>query len=155
MVKIAIKSENITPYGGIFHVMDAFSKLGLGKLIESTLGQRGNTGKAFQYRDILSSIFYSYLCGADCLEDINKLAPQFSMTPCMTRWGLKKLRTDDEIYTSKISGKEYKFNTAERLNQLLLTMTGSHPKKRLLPFTISVVKARRTSMCKTMILPLL
>src|SRR5574344_377007 len=122
MVKIAIKSENITPYGGIFHVMDTFSKLGLGKLIESTLGQRENTGKAFLYSDILSSIFYSYLCGADCLEDINRLAPQFSMTPCMTRWGLKKLRTDDEIYTSKISGKEYKFNTAERLNQLLLKM---------------------------------
>lgn len=129
MAKIAIKSENITPYGGIFHVMDTFSKLGLGKLIESTLGQRGNTGKAFQYSDILSSIFYSYLCGADCLEDINTLAPQFSMAPCTVHpssdtvgRGLKELRTDNEIYTSKISGKEYKFNTAERLNQLLLKM---------------------------------
>ena len=129
MAKIAIKSENITPYGGIFHVMDTFSKLGLGKLIESTLGQRGNTGKAFQYSDILSSVFYSYLCGADCLEDINTLAPQFSMAPCTVHpssdtvgRGLKELRTDNEIYTSKISGKEYKFNTAERLNQLLLKM---------------------------------
>ena len=36
--------------------------------------------------------------------------------------GLKELRTDNEIYTSEISGKEYKFNTAEKLNQLLLRM---------------------------------
>ena len=129
MAKVAIKSENITPYGGIFHVMDTFSKLGLGKLIESTLGQRGTTGKAFQYSDILSSVFYSYLCGADSLEDINTLSPQFSMAPGTVHpssdtvgRGLKELRTDNEIYTSEISGKEYKFNTAEKLNQLLLRM---------------------------------
>jgi hypothetical protein len=82
MAKVVIKSENITPYGGIFYVMDIFSKLGLGKLIESTLGQRGNTGKSFQYSEILSSVFYSYFCGADYLEDINTLAPQFSLEPC-------------------------------------------------------------------------
>ena len=39
MAKIAIKSENITPYGFFFYVMDTFSKHGFGKLIETTLGQ--------------------------------------------------------------------------------------------------------------------
>ena len=39
MAKVAIKSENITPYGIFFYVMDTFSKHGFGKLIESTLGQ--------------------------------------------------------------------------------------------------------------------
>jgi hypothetical protein len=62
MTKVAIKSENITSYGGIFHVMDTFSKLGLGKLIDSTLGQRGNTGKAFQYSDILFSFSIASFC---------------------------------------------------------------------------------------------
>jgi hypothetical protein len=131
MTKVAIKSENITSFGGIFHVMDTFSKTGLGKLIESTLGQRGSTGKAFQYSDILSSVFYSYLCGADCLEDINTLAPQFSMAPGTVHpssdtvgRGLKELKTDNEIYTCESSCKEYRFNTAERLNQLLLKMIG-------------------------------
>jgi len=34
MAKVAIKSKNMTSFGGIFHVMDTFSKIGLGKLIE-------------------------------------------------------------------------------------------------------------------------
>ena len=28
MTKIAIKNENITSFGGIYHIMDVFSKLG-------------------------------------------------------------------------------------------------------------------------------
>ena len=39
MAKVAIKSENITSFGGIFHIMDIYSHLGLGKLIDSTSAQ--------------------------------------------------------------------------------------------------------------------
>ena len=28
MTKVAIKNEKITPFGGIYHIMDVFSKLG-------------------------------------------------------------------------------------------------------------------------------
>ena len=28
MAKVAIKNENITSFGGIYHIMDVFSKLG-------------------------------------------------------------------------------------------------------------------------------
>ena len=59
--KVVIKFEDMTSFGGLFHVMDTFSKIGLGKLIESTLGQHGNTGKVFPYSDIQSSVFYSYV----------------------------------------------------------------------------------------------
>ena len=55
MTKVAIKNENITAFGGIYYIMDVFSKLGLGKLIESVLGRRGSSGKAFGYGDIISS----------------------------------------------------------------------------------------------------
>ncbi|WP_077195706.1 hypothetical protein [Prevotella ihumii] len=48
MTKVAIKSDKITSFGGIFHVMDVFSKLGLNQVIDSSLGQRGSTGTAFQ-----------------------------------------------------------------------------------------------------------
>ena len=47
MAKVAIKNENITSYGGIYHIMDVFSKLGFEKLTESVLGRRGSSGKAF------------------------------------------------------------------------------------------------------------
>jgi len=71
VTKVIIKNENITFFKGVFYIMDTFSKLKFGKLIDSTLGQRGSTGKAFQYDNISSSVFCSCLCGADCLEDIN------------------------------------------------------------------------------------
>ena len=56
MAKIAIKNENITSYGGIYHIMDVFSKLGFEKLTESVLGECGSSGKAFCY----GSIFCGY-----------------------------------------------------------------------------------------------
>ena len=56
MANVAIKNENITSFGGIYHVMDVFSKLGFEKLTESVLGKRGSSSKAFCY----GSIFCGY-----------------------------------------------------------------------------------------------
>ena len=81
MTKVAIKNENITSFGGIYHIMDVFSKLGFEKLTESVLGKRGSSGKAFCYGSIFGSIFFSYLCGGECLEDINALIGQFKQRP--------------------------------------------------------------------------
>ncbi len=52
MAKVAIKNMNITSFGGIYHIMDVFSKLGFEKLTESVLGKRGSSGKAFCYGSI-------------------------------------------------------------------------------------------------------
>ena len=52
MVKVAIKNENITSFGGIYHIMDVFSKMGFEKLTESVLGKRRSSGKAFCYGSI-------------------------------------------------------------------------------------------------------
>ena len=56
MTKVAIENENITSFGGIYHIMDVFSKLGFEKLTESVLGKCGSSGKAFCY----GSIFCGY-----------------------------------------------------------------------------------------------
>ena len=81
MTKVAIKNVNITSFGGIYHIMDVFSKLGFEKLTESVLGKRGSSGKAFCYGSIFGSLFFSYLCGGECLEDINVLIGQFKQRP--------------------------------------------------------------------------
>ena len=81
MTKVAIKNVNITFFGGIYHIMDVFSKLSFEKLTESVLGKRGSSGKAFCYGSIFGSIFFSYLCGGECLEDINTLIGQFKQIP--------------------------------------------------------------------------
>ena len=73
MTKVAIKNENTTSFGGIYHIMDVFSKLGFEKLTESVLDRRGCSGKAFSHGSIFGSLFFSYLCGGECLGDINAL----------------------------------------------------------------------------------
>ena len=61
--------------------MDVFSKLDFEKLTESVLGKRGSSGKAFSLGSIFGSLFFSYLCGGECLEDINVLIGQFKQRP--------------------------------------------------------------------------
>ena len=129
MTKVAIKNENITSFGGIYHIMDVFSKLGFEKLTESVLGRRGCSGKAFSHGSILGSLFFSYLCGGECLEDINALTGKFRQRPDTllpgadtVGRGLKELAEENVVYKSKTSGRSYSFNTAEKLNTLLLRM---------------------------------
>ena len=80
MTKVAIKNENITSFDGIYHIMDVFTRLGFEKLTESVLGKRGSSGKAFSHGSILGSLFFSYLCGGECLEDINALIVSQKLT---------------------------------------------------------------------------
>ena len=109
--------------------MDVFERLGLGKLVDSSLGERDASWNAFRYGEVFETLFCSYLCGGDCLEDINMLAPQLSLRPG-TRIPssdtvgrvLKSLADENVTYACGSSGKSYRFNTAERLNELLLNM---------------------------------
>ncbi len=39
MTKVAIENENITSFGGIYHIMDVFSKLGFEKTYRICIGQ--------------------------------------------------------------------------------------------------------------------
>ena len=70
MTKVAIKNVNITSFGGIYHIMDVFSKLGFEKLTESVLGKRGSSGKAFCYGSIFCGYHTSpwFGWGIFCLE---------------------------------------------------------------------------------------
>ena len=127
MTEVAIKNENITSFGGIYHIMDVFSKLGFEKLTESVLGKRGSSGKAFCYGSIFGSLFFSYLCGGECLEDINALIGQFKQRPDTllpgadtVGRGLKELTEKNIVYKSETSDKSYSFNTAEKLKNFYL-----------------------------------
>ena len=55
MAKIQIKSEKLTPFGGIFSIMEQFDAL-LAQTIDSTLGLRC-TMFGYQYSEILRSLF--------------------------------------------------------------------------------------------------
>ena len=93
------------------------------------LGRCGCSGKAFSHGSIFGSLFFSYLCGGECLEDINALTGQFKQRPGTllpsadtVGRGLKELAEENIVYKSETSDKSYRFNTAKKLNTLLLRM---------------------------------
>ena len=53
MAKVSIKSEKITPLGGIFHVRELFSRY-VGPVIDEVLGLRC-TSYGYQYSEIAGS----------------------------------------------------------------------------------------------------
>ena len=61
MAKVQIKSERITPFGGIFHVREQLS--------DKVLGLRC-TSFGYQYGEIAGSLASVYFCGGDCVEDV-------------------------------------------------------------------------------------
>lgn len=90
--------------------MDVFSNLGIEKLTESILGKRGSSGKAFSYGSILASVFFGYLCGSECLEEINTLVENFrqkqkavQLGADMVGRGLKEFAEKDTVYKSDSS----------------------------------------------------
>ena len=69
MAKVAIKYDNIVPYGGIFYVMNEFKRAGLDKLVDGRLNLRcANYG--YRYSDIMLALFCIYLCGGDYIEGL-------------------------------------------------------------------------------------
>ena len=134
--KVAIKSGNVTPFGGIFYVMDKISRLGIPSLIDHVLGLRCTT-YGYQYSDILSSVFYTYYCGGDHVEDIGhhlgahlKLRPDTRIpSPDTVLRGIKELSMENIQYQSD-SGIPYSFNTGDKLNGLLRSMTPAIPTRK-------------------------
>ena len=51
MAKVAIKSEKLTPFGGIFSIMEQFDS-NLSSIIDSTLGMRCKL-RGYQYSEII------------------------------------------------------------------------------------------------------
>ena len=68
MANVQIKSEKLTPFGGIFPIMEQFDAL-LAQTIDSTLGMRCKW-YGYQYSEILRSLMCVYLCGGSCVEDV-------------------------------------------------------------------------------------
>ena len=125
MAKLSIKSERITPFGGIYYVRELFSRY-IGPVIDEVLGLRC-TSYGYQYSEIVGSLSSVYFCGGDCVEDVTShLMPHLSLHPTLRTCssdtilrGISELATANTTYTSD-TGKRYDFNTATKLNSLLV-----------------------------------
>ena len=73
MAKVAIKSEKLSPFGGIFSIMEQFDSKyidsKLSSVIDSTLGMRCRL-YGYQYSEIIRSLMIVYFCVGSCIEDV-------------------------------------------------------------------------------------
>ena len=126
MAKIQLKSDKITAFGGLYSIFHQFDSCGLRRTIDSTLGKRSFDPKAFSFADVFSSLFGSYLCGGDCIEDVMDIKPfwdrmdgiRIASSDTIERT-MRKLSTDNITYAND-SGVGYAFNTNDRMNSLML-----------------------------------
>ena len=120
MAKIQIKSEKITPFGGIFHVRELFSRF-LGPVIDKVLGIRC-TSFGYQYSEIVGSLASVYFCGGDCVEDVTShLMSHLSLHPTLRTCSsdtilraISELAVGNTTYTSDTGRR------ATMLNSLLV-----------------------------------
>ena len=159
MAKVAIKSEKLTPFGGIFSIMELFDSK-LSSVIDSTLGMRCKL-YGYQYSEIIRSLMSVYFCGGSCIEDVTShLMYHLSLHPTLRTCSadtilraIKELTQNNISYTSD-TGKTYDFNTADTLNSLLLNtptaaslqMTTILPMERLSNSTTSAEGRSASSM---------
>ena len=124
MAKIQIKSEKLTPFGGIFSIMEQFDSM-LSSVIDSTLGLRCKL-YGYQYSEIFRSLMCVYFCGGSCIEDVSAhLMKHLSLHPELRTCSadtilraIEELTCENTTYTSD-SGKSYDFNIADNMNSIL------------------------------------
>ena len=58
MAKVAIKYDNIVPYGEIFYAMNEFKRAGPDKLVDGRLNVRC-VNYGYQYSDIMVALFWT------------------------------------------------------------------------------------------------
>lgn len=111
------------PFGGIFSVIRQFSPIE--RLIDSELGLRVKT-VGYQYSEIIRTMMCTYLCGGDRVEDVKIYQEGIEYMPGMKLCSpdtvlraINELTVCNTTYTSE-SGKSYDFNSADRLNDMMV-----------------------------------
>ena len=98
----------------------------MGPVIDKVLGLRC-TSFGYQYSEIVGSLSSVYFCSGDCVENVTShLMPHLSLHPTLLTCssdtilrGISELSCANTTYTSD-TGKVYDFNTATKLNSLLV-----------------------------------
>lgn len=155
ITKVINSSKKINPFGGIFFVINDLKNKGIAKLIDSHLGKRVKQAK-YSYSDILLNWTYCNLCGAERLEDIEKLRESLDIKlPSHDALGtvMKSFATKTEIITQE---KDHQFNIHKPLNNLMVDTAlklGLLTKRK--PYTLdydnTIIEAKKYDSTKTYI----
>ena len=65
-----LKGFQISSFGGLNFVLEAFNTIGVNKIIDTHLPKLAEQSK-YSWKDILYSYWSVFFCGGDCAEDIS------------------------------------------------------------------------------------
>lgn len=132
-----IKSDQISPFGGLNFVLEAFDNLGVGELINKELPALPPQCK-YEWRDLLYSFWSIYFCGGECIEDISlNLKHTLSNNPFLNVCSpdsllkrMKELSSPSEEYTTPRGNSKHEFSINDNLNKLNLSVLNKIPTRK-------------------------
>lgn len=124
-----IKSEKVSPFGGLNFVIEELDNRGLGDILSKHLPPLKPQCR-YTWRDLLYSYWSVFLCGGDCAEDLDlnfkgslNIHPHLSIpSPDRILNRLKELAHAPSEFVSKRSSTGHFFAINERLNELNLSI---------------------------------
>lgn len=126
-MKITKSSDKVNPFGGINFVIAALQKIGIMQVIDNQLGSRAGQAD-YSYSDIILGHCYANLCGAERLEDVEKLRPILGIFPDFksassdtTSRVMRSLAVPTQILNH--NGTFHQINRNEKLNKLLVELS--------------------------------
>jgi len=129
-----LKSQTISPFGGINFVINEAISLKINTLLCNNLPSLPSQSQ-YNWFDIFMSYWSVFFCGGDCAEDLavnikNGLhANPFIKIPSPDRMleRIKSLSDSPQLFTAKRGEKEHQFSLAEGMNRLNLKMLSLLP----------------------------
>ena len=121
-----LKSQTVSPFGGINFVIKEAIDLNVNTLLNSNLPSLP-TQSRYNWFDIFMSYWSVFFCGGDCAEalsiniksglDANPYIKIPSPDRILER--IKSLSDCPQIFTAKRGQKDHQFSLAEEMNQLI------------------------------------
>ena len=153
MANLQIKSEKLTPFGGIFSIMEQFDST-LSSVIDSTLGLRCRLF-GYQYSEIIRSLMSIYFCGGSCIEDVtthlmNHLSLHPTLRACSSDTILRAIKevTQGNLSYTLDTSKNYDSNTTDTLTASLQVEQAVACTIVCLGWHIGVIEDARHHLCE-------
>ena len=127
MHKVTQSERNITPFGGLNFLYDAFEKAGISQFIDSELGTR-NYRATYSYSDIVLSLFGNCMCNGEFISDLELLKEKYASqlfdaipSADTVEYVCQELKVENEIIKTD-QNIEHQINKNKKLNKALVNL---------------------------------
>lgn len=130
MHKINHSEKNITPFGGLNYIYEAFISAGIPQVIDKLMGKRDNRA-TYKYSDITLSLFGNAMCNGEYVSDLKNFKAKFknqlfSSIPShdSVEYACQSLKVSNKVFTVEKAGKTitHEVNAPDALNKALVSL---------------------------------